>query len=365
MAGSRLMYLRTSLLIGFLFVSFCAFAAEPPFVSNVRAEQRTDGSKLLDVYYDVDDPDSSQLMISIRFSDNNGATYNIIPESLSGDVGLVVPGENKHVIWDAGKDMPGVFNTLFGVAVTADDHFIEDFTIPLPNLPQGAKPLEMVLIPAGSFTMGSPDSEQDRGSDEGPQHQVTISKSFYMGKYEVTQAQWEAVMGNNPSYFIGNPNNPVEQVSWNDCLEFISKLNQMDLGTFRLPTEAEWEYACRAGTTERFYWGDDPNYTQIEDYAWYGGNNIVNGAKEVGTKLPNPWNLFDMIGNVYEWCQDTYSGYSSTPEIDPVVTNSGNYRVLRGGVWNYSADSCRSADRGGNGPDYASYYFGFRLSRTQ
>ncbi len=240
----------------------------------------------------------------------------------------------------------------------------DTITIDLPNLPEGAKPLEMVLIPAGSFTMGSPDSEQDRYSDEGPQHQVTISKSFYMGKYEVTQAQWEAVMGNNPSYYSGKPNNPVEQVPWNDCLEFIAKLNQMDLGTFHLPTEAEWEYACRAGTTERFYWGDDLYYSQINDYAWYSGNNSPSGTKEVGTKLPNPWGLFDMSGNVNEWCQDTYSGYSSTPEIDPVVTNSGNFRVLRGGSWCNDAWQCRSADRINVYPDYTYYYVGFRISRT-
>ncbi|MBC7324568.1 MAG: formylglycine-generating enzyme family protein, partial [Moorella sp. (in: Bacteria)] len=130
----------------------------------------------------------------------------------------------------------------------------------------------MVLIPAGTFMMGSPNNEQDRSSNEGPQHQVTLTKPFYLGKYEVTQAQWKAVMGSNPSYFRGN-NLPVEQVSWNDCQTFIQRLNQLGQGTFRLPTEAEWEYACRAGTTTRFYWGDDPNYSQIGQYAWYDRNS--------------------------------------------------------------------------------------------
>ncbi|RJP32347.1 MAG: formylglycine-generating enzyme family protein, partial [Candidatus Omnitrophota bacterium] len=156
-------------------------------------------------------------------------------------------------------------------------------SVSLPGLPSGAKPLEMVLIPAGTFTMGSPSSEKDRDDDEGPQHQVTISKPFYIGKYPVTQAQWLAVMGTNPAegYGVGN-DYPVYNISWNDCQEFIKKLNQMGQGEFRLPTEAEWEYACRAGTTTRFFWGNDLNYTEIKDYAWYDGNNNPRGTKEVG-----------------------------------------------------------------------------------
>ncbi len=239
---------------------------------------------------------------------------------------------------------------------------IETITVDIPDLPEGAKPLEMVFITAGTFMMGSPSSDKDRGSDE-TQHQVTLTQDFYIGKYEVTQAQWEAVMGNNPSYFSEMPNNPVEQVSWNDCQEFITKLNQMGQGTFRLPTEAEWEYACRAGTTERFYWGDDPNDSQINDYAWYDGNSGYI-TKEVATKLPNRWGLFDMSGNVWEWCQDWYSDYPSTPVIDPVVTNSGIYRVLRGGCWSYDARYCRSASRYGSDPDFGYYGSGFRICRT-
>jgi formylglycine-generating enzyme required for sulfatase activity len=156
-------------------------------------------------------------------------------------------------------------------------------TVSISNLPAGAKPLEMVLIPAGTFLMGSTDTEKDRTSDEGPQHQVTLTKSFYMGKYEVTQAQWQAVLGNNPSSFSGKPNNPVEKVSWYDCVSFCNELSRMNGLTpvynesswtanwnangYRLPTEAEWEYACRAGTSTRFYWGNDPIYAQIKDYA--------------------------------------------------------------------------------------------------
>ena len=229
--------------------------------------------------------------------------------------------------------------------------------IPLPNLPADAKPLEMVLIQPGTFMMGSPDSELSRDANEGPQHQVTITKPFYMGKYEVTQAQWQAVMGNNPEYWAGN-NLPVETVSWDDCQTFIQKLNALGQGKYRLPTEAEWEYACRAGTTTRFYWGDDLNYTEISKYAWYMDNS-ANMPHEVGTKLPNPWNLYDMYGNVGERCLDWYGNYSSSLQNDPSGPNNGQYRVKRNGGYVSDAYGCRSARRIGN--DWTGSYFGFRL----
>ena len=234
--------------------------------------------------------------------------------------------------------------------------------VDLPGLPEGAKPLEIVLIPAGTFMMGSPDDEKNRYDNEGPQHEVTISKDFYIGKYEVTQAQWQAVMGSNPSFFSGT-NNPVEQVSWNDCHELIDKLNAMGLvsGTFRLPTEAEWEYACRAEATTRFYWGDDPNYSEVGNYAWHPGNS---GSKthEVGQKLPNEWGLYDMSGNVWEWCSDWWQdGYDRGPQVDPTGQESGSSRVLRGGCWYYDARYCRSASRLWGGPTSPNYFFGFRV----
>ena len=353
---------KAFLLIGWFLCFTLQVQGAPPFVSNVQALQRTDGSKLVDVYYDVADPDSDKLLITVRFSDDNGVTYDIVPRTLSGDIGIVEPGVGKHIIWDAGKDMPRTYGAQYRAAVTADDEVAvagETITIDLPGLPAGAKPLEMVLIPAGTFTMGSPSDEQDRDSDEGPQHQVTITKDFYMGKYEVTQTQWQAVMGNNPSYFSGT-NNPVERVSWNDCQSFIGKLNALGLGTFRLPTEAEWEYACRAGTTTRFYWGNDPSYSEIGNYAWYGGNS---GSKthEVGQRLPNDWGLYDMSGNVWEWCQDWYGSYPSGSQVDPTGQQSGSSRVLRGGVWNLNAWWCRSAFRYWYWPVYTYYYIGFRV----
>ncbi len=171
--------------------------------------------------------------------------------------------------------------------------------IPISNLPQNAKPLELILIPAGTFMMGSPDNEKDRDDGEGPQHKVTISNDFYLGKYPVTQAQWEAVMGNNPSHFKGNPNHPVKCISWHYCQKFIDRLNGMGIGKFRLPTEAEWEYACRGGTTTRFYWGDDLDYKDIEKYAWFSKNS-GGTTHEVGLKESNAFGLYDMSGNVFE-----------------------------------------------------------------
>ena len=220
----------------------------------------------------------------------------------------------------------------------------------------------MVLIEAGTFMMGSPSSELDRHSSE-IQHQVTITNDYYIGKYEVTQAHWQSVMGNNPSYFSGNPDRPVENVSWNDCQTFINNLNQMGQGVFRLPTEAEWELACRAGTSTRFYWGDDLDESQITGYAWYVGNNIPSETKDVGIKIYNPSELYDMSGNVWEWCYDWYGTYPTSPRTNPFGPYTGTTRVYRGGSWRHSAGDCRSASRYGFLPNGRSYSLGFRLFR--
>jgi formylglycine-generating enzyme required for sulfatase activity len=229
------------------------------------------------------------------------------------------------------------------------------------NAPAKPKPvqnkygIEMVYIPPGEFMMGSENGEKN----EQPVHRVTISQAFYIGRYEVTQAQWKEVMGNNPSRFKGD-NLPVESVSWEDAQSFIQKLNQMNDGyAYRLPTEAEWEYACRAGTTGD-YAGD------LDSMAWYSANY---GGKThpVGTKQPNGFGLYDMHGNVWEWCQDWYdaSYYASSPASDPQGPGSGKYRVLRGGSWNYVATFLRSAFRYRTTPDLrSSHYYdydGFRV----
>ncbi len=222
--------------------------------------------------------------------------------------------------------------------------------------------MEFVKIPAGEFMMGSPEDEENRWNNEGPVHKVTIEESYYLGKYEVTQEQWREVMGTDPSIFKGD-DLPVEEVSWNDVQEFIKKLNEME-GTnkYRLPSEAEWEYACRAGTTTRYYFGDDGS--ELDDYAWYWDNSDKK-IHSVGQKKPNPWGLYDMHGSVWEWCQDNgYSDYYGAPtDGSSWEIESKSYRFMRGGSWGSYANSCRSASRGSSAPDSMSRNLGFRVVR--
>jgi formylglycine-generating enzyme required for sulfatase activity len=220
--------------------------------------------------------------------------------------------------------------------------------------------MEFVLIPAGSFTMGADQNFEEANYDETPQHRVTISKPFYLGKYEVTIGEWVAVMGNNPSKFKGQ-SNPVEQVSWDDAQVFIHRLNQKEgHNRYRLPTEAEWDYAARAGSTGAYCFGNDAG--QLEMYAWYDDNSWE--THPVGQKQPNAWSLYDMHGNVFEWVQDWYSDtyYRSSPSSDPAGPSSGSARVNRGGGWDDNAGDCRSAYRDRSSPAYRNVYLGFRLA---
>ncbi len=211
--------------------------------------------------------------------------------------------------------------------------------------------IEMVWCPPGKFTMGSLASEEYLISyfgeeaeclDSGkPPHNVILTKGFWMGKYPITQAQWEMVMVINPSKSKGGKL-PVEYVNWIDCQAFIQKLNGKDRDNYRLPTEAEWEYACRAGSTAEYCFGDDKS--GLEEYAWYNENS-GSKAHKVGTKRPNAWGLFDMHGNVWEWCQDWYDKYPFGSVTDPAGSSSGEDRVLRGGSWQYGAFACGSATR--------------------
>jgi len=253
----------------------------------------------------------------------------------------------------------------------------------------GYVPLELVRIPAGSFQMGSPDTERSRNDNEGPVHTVTINYDFYMGKYEVTQAQWLAVMGSWPGtapsseWGVGD-DYPAYFVSWDDVQNFITALNAhitntgQGPATVRLPSEAEWEYACRAGTQTRFYFGDSLSLSDTcEDdgtrnqYMWYCGNNPDYGepgygAKPVGGKLPNAFGLHDMSGNVYEWCEDDlHSGYTGTPSNGSAWIGSprGSDRVRRGGRWDEGPRYCRSAHRGFTFSGHRHTFIGFRLVR--
>ncbi len=262
-----------------------------------------------------------------------------------------------------------------------------DYTAVLP----GDVKMEFMLIPSGNFKMGSPKSEQGRDNDEGPQHQVTFSREFYLGRYEVTQTQWQAVMGNNPSRFGNCAECPVENVSWDDAQQFIKKLNpQSDGGgKYRLPTEAEWEYAARAGEK-------GPYAGNLDEMGWYG--NPRGKTHPVGEKKANKFGLYDMQGNVWEWCADRYYLYSGDAVTDSgptsggasgdAVTNppgptsgaietkaafdtgvgsggaggsGGPNQIARGGSWNYNAANVRSAKRGSFTPGLRSYYLGFRL----
>jgi len=216
------------------------------------------------------------------------------------------------------------------------------------------------LIPAGTFVMGSPENEESRYKDEGPQHQVTISRPFFMGTFQVTQAQWQKVMGSNPSYSKGD-DLPVEQVSWNYCQEYLQKLCEIEgvpKETYRLPTEAEWEYACRAGTTTRFYTGDNEN--DLARAGWYDDNS-GDKTNDVGQKAPNAFGLYDIHGNVWEWCEDWYAAYASENVTDPRGPAKGSNRVFRGGSWYGLAGGCRSAGRCDDIPDFAYDLNGFRL----
>ncbi len=245
--------------------------------------------------------------------------------SISGSLTSTTSASSTNALSSSGSSQSG--NTL---------------TIPVKN---GIN-IEMVKVEAGSFNMGAtPEmrSLQYPYDDEKPDHRVTLTKNYYIGKYEVTQALWQVVMGNNPSRFKGD-DLPVERVSWKRCQDFISKLNSLTGKRFRLPTEAEWEYAARGGNKSRGYRYSGSN--TLDDVAWYGDNS---GSKThaVGTKQPNELGIYDMSGNVSEWCQDWRGSYSSSPQTNPTGAVSGSYRVDRGGSWLYSAWFSRSSSRGG------------------
>ena len=229
-------------------------------------------------------------------------------------------------------------------------------------------PAGFVWLPGGQFTMGSPATEQDRISNEGPQTQVTLTRGFYLGQRKVTQGEYLAVIGSNPSYFTGDTSRPVEQVNWYDATNYCAQLTARELTAgrisanwaYRLPTETEWEYACRAGTTTRFYYGDDPSYTLVGEYAWYLVNSGM-ATHPVGQKQPNSWGLFDMTGDVWEWCSDWFGDYPGGSVSDPKGPTSGSWRVMRGSSWGVVGPVCRSAFRNNSSSSNRSSDLGFRV----
>ena len=216
--------------------------------------------------------------------------------------------------------------------------------------------MEFAWIPAGDFRMGSTSS--DAFDDQRPVTRVRISRGFWLGKHEVTQAEWQAVMGTNPSRFSGCGRCPVETVSWNDAQGFIGRLNARGGGRYRLPTEAEWEYAARAGTS------GDRYAANVDAIAWCG-EGLDGSTHPVGQKVPNAFGLHDMLGNVYEWVQDWYGGYPGGSLTDPRGPGSGSNRVYRGGSWLNVARSCRASDRNNSAPGSRDGSLGFRLLRTE
>jgi len=225
----------------------------------------------------------------------------------------------------------------------------------------GGVEFKFAYIPSGTFMMGSPSNEPGRRGDE-KQHRVTLTQGFYMQTTEVTQGQWKAVMGRNPSNFTNCGDQcPVETVSWNDCREFIREMNRLaGSNRYRLPTEAEWEYAARAGSSERWCFGD--NERQLKEYAWYDATS-ARKSEPVALLKPNAWGLYDMHGNVWEWCQDWYGEYPSGSVTDPMGPASGSDRVRRGGGWNDVAKRCRSAFRNYAAPGDRYNDLGLRLAR--
>jgi formylglycine-generating enzyme required for sulfatase activity len=229
--------------------------------------------------------------------------------------------------------------------------------------------IKLVLIPKGTFMMGSPESEEERQKDR-TQHEVTISKDYYLGVYEVTQAQYEKVIGKNPSHFqgavVGNENAdlPVEKVSWDDAVEFCKKLSDLPEEkkagrVYRLPTEAEWEYACRAGSKTVYSFDDEEGL--LPEYGWFDRNSS-DRTHAVGLLEPNAWGLYDMHGNVWEWCSDWYGEYPKSAVSDPTGLAKSAVRVLRGGSWYDDAAICESAFRHGNAPELRGINRGFRLA---
>ncbi|MCF7911177.1 MAG: formylglycine-generating enzyme family protein [Candidatus Cloacimonetes bacterium] len=343
------------------------YCNEPPVVSNIIVEQRDDGSYLVDIYYDLEDADGDSMLVSVSASDDEGISWNYVIVSVEGDIGNdIVSGNGKQVIWDFAVDHPEVLNIPTMIRITADDRNGEGIE-------------SMIFVEGGLFEMG--DQFNEGNDDELPVHNVTLS-NFYIGQYEVTQGEYEAVMGSNPahSYGVGDYY-PVYYVTWYNAVQYCNALSEIEgltpcynlsdwscdfsVDGYRLPTEAEWEYAARGGLN----WEDNYRYSgttdNLGDYAWYY-NNSGSQTHEVGTKEPNQLNIYDMSGNVCEWCNDWYSSsyYGSSPSSDPTGPDNGSERMVRDGFWNNYASYCRVADRHGDHPSTSQDSVGFRILRT-
>ena len=388
--------------------ALCALAVSAAVaVKDVSCRQRYPWNGLVDIDYTVESDDAAaDVYVFPQGRDNvSGASLQMRTLSGAGANGPVKPG-TRRMTWDAAKDQPNFNTTSFSVKMTAISGAASYLVIDLSGGANAASypvrfaaagpdlasdvcrttELWLKLVLPGTFTMGSPTDELGRYSYE-TQHAVTLTKAFYMGVFEMTQKQWTLVMGSNPSRYKGDTR-PVEQVSYNDirgtllganwpahaqvdATSFLGKIRARTALNFDLPTEAQWEYACRAGTTtalnngrELSSTGQDAAMDEVGRYHYNqndGKGGYTSYHTKVGSYVPNAWGLYDMHGNVWEWCLDWYGSYTTGVVTDPVGSASGSSRVLRGGVYYGNAQYCRSAAHGSGNPSSRDSGFGFRL----